>query len=66
MTENCAVATTNRPGRNKVGTVGEPYPDIGFRLDETTGEIQPNTQRTSLVTGTSLRKRLRPLPPMVG
>ena len=40
MTENCAVATTNRPGRNKVGTVGEPYPDIGFRLDETTGEIQ--------------------------
>jgi long-chain acyl-CoA synthetase len=40
MTENCAVATANRPGRNKVGTVGEPYPDIGFRIDETTGEIQ--------------------------
>lgn len=40
MTENCAVATTNRPGRNKVGTVGEPYPDIGFRIDEDTGEIQ--------------------------
>jgi long-chain acyl-CoA synthetase len=40
MTENSAVATTNRPGRNKVGTVGEPYPGIGFRIDEETGEIQ--------------------------
>jgi len=34
------VATANRPGRNKVGTVGEPYPGIGFRIDEETGEIQ--------------------------
>ena len=33
MTENCAVATTNLPGRNKVGTVGEPYPGIGLRID---------------------------------
>ncbi len=40
MTENAAIATTNRPGRNKVGTVGEPYPGIGFRIDEETGEIQ--------------------------
>ncbi len=40
MTENCAVGTANRPGRNNVGTVGEPYPDTGFRIDETTGEIQ--------------------------
>ena len=40
MTENCAIATTNIPGRNKVGTVGMPYPDIGFRIDEETGEIQ--------------------------
>ena len=40
MTENSAIATTNFPGRNKVGTVGEPYPDIGFRIDEETGEIQ--------------------------
>lgn len=40
MTENAAVATTNFPGRNKVGTVGEPYPGIGFRIDEETGEIQ--------------------------
>ena len=40
MTENCAVATTNRPGRNKVGTVGEPYPGIGLRIDDETGEIQ--------------------------
>ena len=40
MTENSAVATTNLPGRLKLGTVGEPYPDIGFRIDEETGEIQ--------------------------
>jgi long-chain acyl-CoA synthetase len=40
MTENAAVATSNFPGRNKVGTVGEPYPGIGFRIDEETGEIQ--------------------------
>jgi long-chain acyl-CoA synthetase len=40
MTENSAVATGNFPGRMRLGTVGEPYPDIGFRLDEETGEIQ--------------------------
>ncbi|GMQ86507.1 MAG: AMP-dependent synthetase/ligase [Acidimicrobiia bacterium] len=40
MTENAAVATTNFPGRVKVGTVGEPYEGIGLRLDEATGEIQ--------------------------
>ncbi|MDH3190334.1 MAG: AMP-binding protein [Acidimicrobiia bacterium] len=40
MTENSAIATTNFPGRNKVGTVGEPYPGIGVRIDEETGEIQ--------------------------
>ncbi len=40
MTENAAVATTNFVGRMKLGTVGEPYPGIGFRLDPNTGEIQ--------------------------
>jgi len=40
MTENTAVATANFPGRMKLGTVGEPYPGIELRLDETTGEIQ--------------------------
>ena len=40
MTENTAVATTNLDGRVKVGTVGEPYEGIGFRIDEETGEIQ--------------------------
>ena len=40
MTENSAVATLNFHGRIKVGTVGEPYPGIGLRLDEETGEIQ--------------------------
>lgn len=40
MTENSAVATVNFPGRVKLGTVGEPYSDIGLRLDEETGEVQ--------------------------
>jgi long-chain acyl-CoA synthetase len=39
MTENSAVATVNRPGRVKLGTVGEPQPGIECRIDETTGEI---------------------------
>jgi len=40
MTENTAVATTNFDGRVKLGTVGEPYSTIGFRIDDETGEIQ--------------------------
>jgi long-chain acyl-CoA synthetase len=40
MTENSAVATLNHHGRVKVGTVGEPYANVGLRLDEETGEIQ--------------------------
>jgi long-chain acyl-CoA synthetase len=40
MTENSAIATANFVGRMKLGTVGEPYADIGFRIDEDTGEIQ--------------------------
>jgi long-chain acyl-CoA synthetase len=40
MTENTAVATLNFPGRMKLGTVGEPIPGIGFRIDDETGEIQ--------------------------
>ncbi len=40
MTENSAVATCNYPGRLKLGTVGEPYPGTGLRIDEETGEIQ--------------------------
>lgn len=40
MTENSAVATANFPGRMKLGTVGEPYPGVGVRIDPVTGEIQ--------------------------
>jgi long-chain acyl-CoA synthetase len=40
MTENSAVATANRPGRVKLGTVGEPHPGTQLRIDEETGEIQ--------------------------
>jgi long-chain acyl-CoA synthetase len=39
MTENSAVATANRPGRVKVGTVGEPHQGVELRIDELTGEI---------------------------
>lgn len=39
MTENSAVATVNFIGRMKLGTVGEPYPEIELKLDEETGEI---------------------------
>lgn len=39
MTENSAVATVNRPGRAKLGTVGEPYPGCDLKLDPETGEI---------------------------
>jgi long-chain acyl-CoA synthetase len=40
MTENTAVATANIPGRMKLGSVGEAYPNTGLRLDPETGEIQ--------------------------
>jgi long-chain acyl-CoA synthetase len=39
MTENTAVATGNRPGRVRIGTVGEPQPGTELRIDEETGEI---------------------------
>jgi long-chain acyl-CoA synthetase len=39
MTENTAIATANRPGRVKLGTVGEPHAGIELRIDEPTGEI---------------------------
>ena len=39
MTENTAIATINRRGRVKLGTVGEPLPGIEVRIDERTGEI---------------------------
>jgi long-chain acyl-CoA synthetase len=39
MTENSAIATTNRPGRIKLGTVGEALPGVELKIDEATGEI---------------------------
>lgn len=39
MSENTAVATANRPGRVRLGTVGEPHPGVEVVVDETTGEI---------------------------
>jgi len=40
MTENTAVATANRPGRVRLGTVGEPHDGVELRIDAETGEIQ--------------------------
>jgi long-chain acyl-CoA synthetase len=39
MTENSAVATSNKPGRVKLGTVGEPHEGVELKIDEQTGEI---------------------------
>ncbi|MCM0676592.1 AMP-binding protein [Micromonospora phytophila] len=39
MTENSAIATGNRPGRVRLGTVGEPQDGVELRIDEATGEI---------------------------
>ncbi len=39
MTENTAVATGNRPGRVRLGTVGEPHQGVELRIDPDTGEI---------------------------
>ncbi|MFF4621130.1 AMP-dependent synthetase/ligase [Nonomuraea jabiensis] len=39
MSENTAIATANRPGRVRLGTVGEPHPGVELKIDEATGEI---------------------------
>jgi long-chain acyl-CoA synthetase len=39
MTENSAIATVNRRGRVKLGTVGEPQTGTELKIDEQTGEI---------------------------
>ena len=38
MTENAAISTSNRPGRIKLGTVGEPLGEAEIRIDDS-GEI---------------------------
>ncbi|WP_148616410.1 AMP-dependent synthetase/ligase [Nocardioides rubriscoriae] len=39
MTENTAVATSAKPGRIRLGTVGEAHRGVEVRIDEQTGEI---------------------------
>jgi long-chain acyl-CoA synthetase len=39
MTENAAIATSNRPGRVRLGTVGEPLGAAEVRIEDGTGEI---------------------------
>jgi long-chain acyl-CoA synthetase len=38
LTETTAASTVNRPGRNKIGTVGQPLPGVSVRIGED-GEI---------------------------
>jgi long-chain acyl-CoA synthetase len=38
LTETTAASTVNRPGRNKIGTVGQPLPGVSVRIDDG-GEI---------------------------
>jgi long-chain acyl-CoA synthetase len=47
LTETAAAVTVNRPGRNKIGTVGQPLPGVSVRIDDD-GEIEvrgPNVFR---------------------
>lgn len=39
MTENTAISTANRPGRVKLGTVGEAHPGVEIRVDDYSQEI---------------------------
>jgi long-chain acyl-CoA synthetase len=43
MTESSGAATMNRPGRNKIGTVGQPVPGVSIRIAED-GNIQMKGQ----------------------
>lgn len=40
MTENCAISHITRPGVQRPGTVGLPYPGVESRIDPGTGEVQ--------------------------
>ena len=51
MTENTAIATANRPGRVKLGTVGEPHPGVELRIDERPARSSPGTRARSPATG---------------
>ena len=60
LTESTAAATVNRPGRNKVGTVGLPLPGVSIRIAGD-GEIQvkgpnvfPRYWRNDAATGEAL------------
>ena len=51
MTENTAVATANRPGRIKLGTVGEPHPGSSCRSTRRPARSSPGTAACSPATG---------------
>ena len=62
MTENTAVATGNRPGRVKLGTVGEAHPGVEVRVDEDDRrDPDPPCRACSPATGASPRRPPRSL-----
>src|SRR5580704_14873901 len=68
MTETTGPATMNRPGRNKVGTVGQPLPGVTIRTADD-GEIEilgpnvfPGYWRNDAATRDVLEDRLRANP----
>jgi long-chain acyl-CoA synthetase len=62
MTENSAVATVNPSGDMKLGTVGEPYPEIDLRSTRRPARSRPSTTACSRATGTSRRRPPRRSP----
>ena len=46
MTENSAIATANRPGRVRLGTVGEVHDGTEIKIDDETGEILTRSDGT--------------------
>ena len=59
MTENTAIATANRPGRVKLGTVGEPHDGIerAHRRGDRARSSPAITARSSATSATRRRPR---------
>jgi len=56
LAECSAAATVNKPGRNKIGTVGQPVPGVTIRIADD-GEILPRAGLSSPGTGTTRLRR---------
>jgi len=65
LTETTGAVTVNRPGRNKIGTVGLPLPGVSIRIADD-GEIQVMGPTSSPATGATTRQPARCSTPMAG